>query len=531
MPPRKRAATGPTPVDAVTHRDKRVNLPTADAQDFITDDLRAPIPLRYPRDTTLDPQLVWTGKDEQDADDLVVEAPPLYIQEKVDPRVLIENLRRSAARPEEEPELTLFETFDGVEGWQSIEYYKHAANWSNRMILGDSLPVMASLAERENLRGQVQMIYLDPPYGIKFGSNWQANTSSRDVTDGKIADATREVEQIKAFRDTWELGINSYLAYLRDRLVLARELLTDSGSLFVQIGDDNVHLVRALLDEIFGAENFVSAITFLKTSSSTSMFGGIADYVLWVAKSKDIAKFRRLYRGKAPGSAGGSGYTRVRLADGTVRPLTRQEATGSQDPPAGARIFAADNLTSQSMGRAKGEGAASWFTVTVNRREYNPGAKARWKTNEAGMRRLQLAGRVAATSGKNLAYVRYLDDFPAMELPSVWTDTLGQNQFGGDKIYVVQTALSVVARCILMTTDPGDLVLDPTCGSGTTAFVAEQWGRRWITIDTSRVALTLARQRIMGAKVPALPAHRLARGGGEGSRAHRNAAVRIAYRQ
>jgi adenine-specific DNA-methyltransferase len=209
---------GTTPVEAITHGDKRVNIPTADAQEWLAPDSRTPIPLLYPRDPMLDPQLVWKGKDAQDAEDLVVEAPPLYIQEKLDPRVLIENLRRSAARPDEEPELALFDTFDGLEGLQSVEFYKHAANWSNRLILGDSLQVMGSLAEREQLRGQVQMIYLDPPYGIKFGSNWQASTRKRDVKDGKIDDATREVEQIKAFRDTWELGIHSYLAYLRDRL-------------------------------------------------------------------------------------------------------------------------------------------------------------------------------------------------------------------------------------------------------------------------------------------------------------------------
>jgi adenine-specific DNA-methyltransferase len=254
MPPGRKRTAGPTPVEALTHDDKRVNIPTADARDFVDDAASTPGRLLYPRDTSLDPQLVWRGKDAQDAAGLAVEAPPIYIQEKIDPRVLIENLRRTATRPAEEPELTLFEGFDGLDSWDAVDFYKHEANWSNRMILGDSLQVMGSLAEKENLRGQVQMIYIDPPYGIRFGSNWQVSTRKRDVKDGKPEDATREVEQIKAFRDTWELGIHSYLAYLRDRLTVARDLLTESGSVFVQIGDENVHLVRCLLDEIFGSE-------------------------------------------------------------------------------------------------------------------------------------------------------------------------------------------------------------------------------------------------------------------------------------
>jgi adenine-specific DNA-methyltransferase len=263
-------SSGAKPVKAITHDDKRVNIPTAAAQDFVDSETRMPVPLRYRRDPTLDPQLVWKGKDDQDSEDLAVEVPPLYIQEKVDPRVLIENLRRARARPQDEPELAWFDTFDGLEGRQSIEFYKHAANWSNRLILGDSLQVMGSLAEREQLRGQVQMIYVDPPYGIKFGSNWQVSTRKREVKDGKLEDATREVEQIKAFRDTWELGVHSYLAYLRDRLVVARDLLTESGSIFVQIGDENVHLVRALMDEVFGSDNYAATVTFFKTSSQST---------------------------------------------------------------------------------------------------------------------------------------------------------------------------------------------------------------------------------------------------------------------
>src|SRR3954465_815383 len=281
----KKKPAGPVPVEAITHEDKRANLPTAAAQDFVTPEIEKPIPLRYERDPTLDPQLVWKGKDELDGEDLVTDAPPIYIQEKIDPRVLIENLRDTAARPEDEPELTLFEKFDGLSELDLVEFYRHAANWSNRMILRDSRNVMGSLAEREALRGKVQMIYLDPPYGIKFGSNWQVSARRRDVKDGKVEDASREVEQIKAFRDTWELGIHSYLSYLRDRLMVAKELLTESGSCFVQIGDENVHLVRSLMDEGFGSENFVSQIVFTKTGGfSSETLDGVYDLLLWYAR-------------------------------------------------------------------------------------------------------------------------------------------------------------------------------------------------------------------------------------------------------
>lgn len=495
-----------TPIDTIVHGDKRTNIPTADAQDFVVPEVEAVRKVALERDAALDPQLIWKGKYPEDdpakATDLIADAPPIYIQEKIDPRVLVENLRQTAKTAAAEPELTLFDTFDGLDGLEAVEFYRHEANWSNRMILGDSLHVMSSLAEREDLRGKVQMIYIDPPYGIRFGSNWQVSARKRDVKDGKLEDAAREAEQIKAFRDTWELGIHSYLHYLRDRLIAARELLAESGSCFVQIGDQNVHLVRLLMDEVLGSDNFFSQITFAKTSSSTSLFGGTTDVVLWYAKDRTVLKFRRLFHVKTTGGVGGSGYTRVQLPDGTARPLTKAEAFDNALLPERARVFAADNLTSQSMGRAKGEGAASWFKVVLEGREYNPGMQARWKTNEEGMRRLILAGRVLATRGGKLAYRRYFDDFPAVPVSELWTDTLGQNQFGGDKLYVVQTALPVVRRCMLLSTDPGDLVLDPTCGSGTTAFLAEEWGRRWITVDTSRVALALARQRLMAAQFP-----------------------------
>jgi adenine-specific DNA-methyltransferase len=498
----KKPAT-PTPVDSVRHQDKRVNIPTDELRDFVVEAEETPTSLFYPRDPSLDPQLVWKGKDEQDQQDLAVPAVPIYIQEKIDPQVLVENLRTTATGGELEPELLLFERFDGLDFEELVDFYRHDVNWSNRMILGDSLLVMASLAEKENLKGKVQMIYLDPPYGIKFGSNWQISTRRRDVKDGKAEDLTRQPEQIRAFRDTWELGIHSYLSYLRDRLTVARELLTEAGSIFVQIGDENVHLVRCVLDEVFGSENFISLITFKKTTGGTSDFvAGAADYVLWYARSIADAKYRSLFVEKELGGSGATGYTRLQLADGGERTLTRAELADDSLLPAGSRVFAADNLTSQSIGREKGEGAASWFSVEVGGRSYTPGMKARWKTNEAGMRRLQLADRVRAGGGASLAYRRYFDDFPAVPLGNVWTDTVGQNQFAGDKVYVVQTANRVIERCMLMTTDSGDLVLDPTCGSGTVAYVAEQWGRRWITIDTSRVALALTRTRLMAAKYP-----------------------------
>ncbi|MFT3714785.1 MAG: site-specific DNA-methyltransferase [Gordonia sp. (in: high G+C Gram-positive bacteria)] len=492
---RTKKPAGPTPVEAIDHRETRTNIPTADAAVYV-DESEQPEPVRYPRDPALDPQLVWRGKDELDGEDLVVDAPPIYIQEKVDPRVLIENLRRTAEKPEDEPELALFDDFDGLDELSQVEFYQHQAHWSSRMILGDSLQVMASLAERESLRGKVQMVYIDPPYGIKFNSNWQVSTRKRDVKDGKLDHAAREAEQIKAFRDTWADGIHTYLTYLRDRLVAARDLLTESGSCFVQIGDENVHVVRSLLDEVFGPENWITTFAVTKTSSSTSDFpGGTADYIHWYARDRESVKFRDLYRPKDFGGAGASMYTRVELADGSRRPLTKVElATGS--PPVGGRPFRHDNLTSQSMGRDKGEGAASWFPVHLDGRTYTPG-NSRWKTNAEGMSRLLAAGRVAPGKDRP-AYVRFLDDFPVFPYTEIWSDIGGAR----DKSYVVETAPVLVQRCMLMCTDPGDMVLDPTCGSGTTAFVAEQWGRRWITIDTSRVALALARQRIMGARYP-----------------------------
>jgi adenine-specific DNA-methyltransferase len=481
-------ATGPTPVEAIVHPDKRSNIPTADVQDFVGAEVETVQQLRWPRDPSLDPQLVWKGKD-TDADELVADAPPIYIQEKIDPRVLIENLRDTARRGETEPELTLFDGFDGLNELDMVEFYQHQANWSNRMILGDSLQVIGSLAEREGLRGKVQMIYIDPPYGIKFGSNWQVSTRKRDVKDGKYEDASIEVEQIKAFRDTWEVGIHSYLSYLRDRLMVARDLLTESGSVFVQIGDENVHLVRSLMDEVFGSENFVSQIVFRTTTlQAGDLLPGTTDYVLWFGRDRTKVKSRPLFQHRSGG--GWVNYDFVRLSDGSHRRMTNDEREQGS-VPLGATVYRRSPLTSN---RPPGD-----FPVRFEGTSYKPG-RGYWKTGQVGMDRLLAAGRLEAY-GSTLSYRRLADDFPHFPVTNTWLDT-ASGGYGDPKIYVVQTNTKIIERCLLMCSDPGDLVLDPTCGSGTTAYVAEHWGRRWITVDTSRVALALARQRLMASKFP-----------------------------
>ena len=493
-------------VETLRHQDaSRKNIPTAEYQAVMAEDDRNPIRVAYERrNRDLDPQLVWRGKDEQNWSDLVVQAPPLFIQEKVQPKVLIDDLRqRSKETGDGEANLQtdLFADFNGLPSADAqTEFYQHDANWSNRMILGDSLQVMASLAEREGLRGKVQCIYIDPPYGIKFNSNFQWSTTSRDVKDGNAGHITREPEQVKAFRDTWRDGIHSYLTYLRDRLTVARDLLTESGSVFVQIGDENMHRVRAVMDEVFGEGNFISLIGFAKTSGSTEDYlGQTTDYLLWYSKDKSYVKYRPIYKYKIPGEKGGTNYNRARDLAGSSRSLTGPLLNDPRIVSGELQIYSLDNLTSQSAGRDKGEGAASWFGVALEGRVHKPSLSVRWKTNEQGMARLKSAGRLEATKNR-LGYVRYLNDFPAVQVTNRWDD-VGAS-FMADKVYVVQTSQTVIQRCILMTTDPGDLVLDPTCGSGTTAYVAEQWGRRWITIDTSRVALALARARIMGARYP-----------------------------
>ena len=486
-------------VETLKHDEaKRKNIPTAEYQSVLEKEQESPKQVRYPRNTDLDPQLVWRGKDEQDWSDLVVHAPPLYIQEKVHPKALIDDLlRESRERAHEAGQTTadLFSDFNGIpKGVDKTEFYQHDQNWSNRMILGDSLQVMASLAEREGLRGKVQCIYFDPPYGIKFNSNFQWSTTSRDVKDGNAAHITREPEQVKAFRDTWRDGIHSYLTYLRDRLTVARDLLTESGSIFVQIGDENLHRVRALLDEIFGDESFIAEIVFQKTSSTSSdELSGVYDVLLWYGKSfEGGVKYRALFQAKAPGEEGATQYTFGEHEVGIRRPLADWESEGAI--ATSLKVFSHDNLTSQRP--AQGEDVRE-FTYEGKKFEVKKGT---FKTDADGLRRLSFSKRMIFI-GNTLRYVRFLDDFRIFPYSNLWTDTTTSG-FADPKVYVVQTNTKVVERCLLMATDPGDLILDPTCGSGTTAYVAEQWGRRWITIDTSRVALALARARIMGARYP-----------------------------
>jgi len=495
----------PKAVAVLKHEDdKRRNIPTAEYESLLQRTEKSAVRVAYERrNRDLDPQLVWKGKDDQDWSDLVVHAPPLYIQEKVQPKALIDDLlRETRERQHESGHVAgdLFADFNGLpKGVDKTEFYQHEQNWSNRMILGDSLQVMASLAEREGLRGKVQCIYVDPPYGIKFNSNFQWSTTSRDVKDGNAAHITREPEQVKAFRDTWRDGIHSYLTYLRDRLTVARDLLTESGSIFVQIGDENVHRVRVVMDEVFGEDNFAGEISFFKTSSqSTIGIPSVVDTLVCYAKRKEHQKFRSLLREKVAGDTGAKQYTMVidELFN-EVRAATEEELRMKPSELKGWRFCALGPTTSQ--GAQEGRSDPYLFRGVPYPVPKNRHWSLSPKLGEE-MDKLARIGRLRS-GGKGLRSVLLLDDNPATPLDNVWLDT-GSGSFGEEQIYVVQTVTKAVQRCILMTTDPGDLVLDPTCGSGTTATVAEQWGRRWITIDTSRVALALARARIMGARYP-----------------------------
>ena len=493
-------------VETLTHDEAtRKNIPTAEYQSVMAKDEQNPIRLAYERrNRDLDPQLVWRGKDEQDWSDLIVHAPPLYIQEKVHPKVLIDDLLRQskeAPSPQggegwgEGEQIDLFNDFNGLpDNNAKTEFYRHDAHWTNRMILGDSLQVMASLAEREGLRGKVQCIYFDPPYGIKFNSNFQWSTTSRDVKDGNTDHITREPEQVKAFRDTWRDGIHSYLTYLRDRLTVARDLLTDSGSIFVQIGDENVHRVRAVMDEVFGEENCCSVIVFRKTGGqSAKTLSNVADHVVWYAKRLPELKYRQPYRDKT-GEDRPSIYRMVEDRNSLNRRKLSSLEAAAINLSNGLDIFAPDTLVSLGA-TPKGS-----LPYEFEGRLFSPGNNQHWKTTVDGLSRLGKARRLINVS-TSLYYVRKLRDFPVAPMDNLWQDT-SAGGYSDEKVYVVQTNRKIIQRCILMSTDPGDLVLDPTCGSGTTAYVAEQWGRRWITLDTSRVALALARARIMGARYP-----------------------------
>ncbi len=483
-------------VETIKHAEaSRKHIPTAEYQSVLSEEQQTPIQVAYARrNPDLDPQLVWRGKDMQDWSDLVVQAPPIYIQEKVHPKVLVDDLRRQTEEQEQAgkpQQFDMFSDFNGLpENADRTEFYQHDANWTNRMILGDSLQVMASLAEREGLRGQVQCIYLDPPYGIKFNSNFQWSTTSRDVKDGNTEHITREPEQVKAFRDTWREGIHSYLTYLRDRLTVARDLLSDTGSVFVQIGDENVHHVRELLDEVYGSENFVSQILYRRGGFQTSdALPNTFDFILWFAKNVSSLKFRPIYI-QTPYTEWFAGQQRW-LEHKNIEQIKYEDGSAI---PEGWRLH------SHRAAQSASSGESSVFPVELHGNEYIPSKGRGWSTNATGYRRLLNANRLMGI-GKSLRYKTYYDDFPYKVLTNGWMDTVTSG-FGDQKVYVVQTATDIVRRCIIMTTDPGDLIIDPTCGSGTTAFVAEQWGRRWITVDTSRVALALARSRIMGARFP-----------------------------
>ncbi|HKO44861.1 MAG TPA: site-specific DNA-methyltransferase [Pyrinomonadaceae bacterium] len=499
-------------VETLMHDEaSRKNIPTAEYQSVLQKEEERLVNVVLPRGSAslgeekaqrnrdLDPQLVWRGKDEQDWSDLVVQAPPIYIQEKVHPKVLIDDLLRQTkpgdkSKDKESDQFDLFSDFNGLPSEDAkTEFYQHDAHWANRIILGDSLQVMTSLAEREGLRGKVQCIYIDPPYGIKFNSNFQWSTTSRDVKDGNLSHITREPEQVKAFRDTWRDGINSYLSYLRDRLIVARDLLAISGSIFVQIGDSNVHRVRAVMEEVFGEENFISEIHFLTTGGfETGKLANIADHILWFARNSAHTKYRQLWE-EFSSSRQEAAYRWVKERPGIARSLKSSESFEFFQR-SNARLFKPDNLISQ--------GAANEDQpFEVGGRVFRPASNSHWKAKyPQGMQRLLHSERIYAAEN-SLRYVREITDFPVKARANVWDDT-ATGQFTDAKIYVVQTNVKIVERCVLMATDPSDLVLDPTCGSGTTAYVCEQWGRRWITIDTSRVALALGRARVMGARYP-----------------------------
>jgi adenine-specific DNA-methyltransferase len=449
-------------------------------------------PKSYAYDPHLDPQLVWAGKAEHTS--FEVPTVSLHVHERIDPKTILAAVRKKNGEEVKPPEqFSLFaQPAENPPLREALDFYQHAHGWKNRLVAGDSLLVMNSLLEKEGMAGKVQMVYLDPPYGIRYGSNFQPFVNKRDVKDGKDEDLTQEPEMIRAFRDTWELGIHSYLTYLRDRLLLARELLSETGSIFVQISDENVHHVRELMDEVFGSTNFAGLIAVQKSGGlgATGLKRAI-DYLIWYARDAKQIKYRKLLRTKRAGVGEGSG-ARYDLAesrlDGTRRSLTQAERESPERLVGEWRLYQLTTLLSGAFREN------TTVPYEFEGESFHPGANNCWKTTTDGLDRLVHARRVEK-AGRTIRYVRYLDDFPAYEVTNVWDDVAG----APEKVYVVQTSPAVIARCLLMTTDPGDLVFDPTCGSGTTAYVAEQWGRRWITCDTSRVATALAKQRLMTA--------------------------------
>ncbi|MEG4121218.1 site-specific DNA-methyltransferase [Microcoleus sp. N9_B4] len=443
---------------------------------------------QYAYDPHLDPQLVWAGKVEHTS--FEVPTVSLHVHERIDPRSIIEAVRKR--NPNEGVQLSLFEQpEENLPIRQAIEFYKHKHNWSNRLVAGDSLLVMNSLLEKEGMAGQVQMIYFDPPYGIKYGSNFQPFVNKRDVKDGKDEDLTQEPETIKAFRDTWELGIHSYLSYLRDRLSLASELLSESGSIFVQIGEENVHLVRQLMDEVFNNKNFVTQIAVKRPTTAKLFIRNNFYYIIWYSKDKDKTKYKKVFLQRQQDDL--PGFEKKSLGmeskdENISKNVTIEDRNNFKKLQEQWNFYQLDNLISAGETKSK-------FQVNFAGKIFNCSSGNHWKTSYEGIQKLIAANRIEAR-GNTLCYKNYLDDFPVVEIGNLWEDTAGPNK---DVIYAVQTKDTVIARCVLMATDPSDLVLDITCGSGTTAYVAEQWGRRWITCDTSRVAITLARQRLMTA--------------------------------
>ena len=513
------------PVSSIKHEDKRAAIPDSAHQgeeqmaiSGMPEQSEYDI-FRHEFQRGRDPELYWLNKYKNDDEDnpdympqLRTDIRSLYKHEDIRPEAIIDSLYELHEHKSESAKLQL-DLFGDFEEEQEDElerlagYYKHSDNWQNRLIQGDSLLVMNSLLNREGMKGQVQCIYFDPPYGIKYGGNWQMKINSRDVKEVD-SNVTGEPEMIKAYRDTWELGIHSYLSYLRDRLVMARELLSESGSCFVQIGDNNVHIVRNILDEVFGSENFVSQIVYQKTSGAGSpnelvSLANVCDYILWVAKNKDTMKYRKLFVEK---EFGDPHYNSIELKDGRRMPIGQWEKESGQkfsyeNRPEGSRAFRYSAMISDAGNEN------SRFPIMFDGKTYTIKSGS-WKTNKVGIERLMAANRLSGTSN-NLQYIRYFDDFTCMEMNNIWTDIRGiqSRKAAESKMYVVQTSTKPIQRCVLMTTDPGDLVLDPTCGSGTTAYVAEQWGRRWITMDTSRIALNIAKKRLTTAIYPYYKTH------------------------
>ncbi len=513
MPRGKQGRPPKRPIESYEHSDKkRINnppvglvtpetdppLPTHKTYGYATpvpsvprSRAEAPAPQDLDYDAHLDPQLVWAGKKEHTS--FEVHTASLHVHERIDPSTIIEAVRkRNGNGLPEQP--SLFERKEENPPLrEAIDFYRHAHGWSNRLIAGDSLLVMNSLLEKEGMAGQVQMVYIDPPYGIRYGSNFQPFVNNREVKDGKDEDLTQEPEMIRAFRDTWELGIHSYLTYLRDRFLLSLDLLSPSGSIFVQISDDNLHHVRELMDEIFGSDNACGIVSFQKTGGAApTLLSVVADYLIWYAKDKSQVKYRSLFLPREVGQEGAEGYSLVEESDGTVRRLSKGELANPTVIRSDARVFQTTSL------QKEGASPSDTAPFVLNGKPYSLKKGLHWATHPEGRQTLIYANRIAESGKESVRFKMYIDDYPVRPITNLWIDTQ-QGGFNDPKIYVVQSGTKVVQRAILMTTDPGDLVFDPTCGSGTTAFVAEQWGRRWITCDTSRVAVTLAKQRLMAA--------------------------------